>query len=295
MTTGAGRAGPRVLGILRLASRRAVVALIVVYFMLPLYWTVLASFRDEAENLRTPVGFWVSDPTLANYTSILGNDRFMRSIVSSLLIAGGATLTSLLIGSLAAYALSRLRMRFKRPLLFFFLGMTTFPSIALLTGLYSLNDRVRAFDAAVPWISIPTETVLVAIYVTFALPLAVWLLSDLFSGIPAPLFEAARVDGASHRQIYLRVLMPLAVPSLVSAGLLIFITAWQEYLYAVTLTTFDADLSTVPVAVTQYAGLGNPIGRIMAAIVVCSVPLVILTVIFQRRIVAGLIIGGVKE
>jgi trehalose/maltose transport system permease protein len=131
-------------------------------------------------------------------------------------------------------------------------------------------------------------------YMTFTLPLAVWLLTYLFHGIPGEVVESARVDGASHLRVYANVLMPMAIPALISVGLLVFILAWQEYLFAVTLTTFDPDLSTVPVAVTEYTRLGTPIGRVMASIVISSLPLVALTVLFQRRLVVGMTAGSVK-
>lgn len=264
------------------------------YFLVPMYWTVVVSLRTEADNVATPVSLVVGNPTLDNYRAVLATGRFVDSLVSSFVIGALTTVASLAVGSLAAYALSRLRVPFKRSMLIAFLAMTVFPSISLLTGLYAINDRVRTFDAGAQWIAIPTESVLAVLYMIFALPLAVWLLTNLFSEVPEELMESARVDGASPMQAFTHILLPLAVPALVSVGMLVFIAAWQEYLFALTLTTLDPDVSTMPVAITDYARLGTPVGRVMAATVIASVPMVVITAVFQRQIVTGLTAGSVK-
>jgi trehalose/maltose transport system permease protein len=150
------------------AAAYALVLCVVLYFLVPLYWTLVTSLRTEVGNMSTPVSLFIPEVTLANYRAVFGNGRFMRSIVSSFIIAGASTLASLFIGSLAAFALSKLRHRFKKSLLYFFLAMTTFPGISLLSGLFAINRQLRAFDAANSWFAIPTESVLVGMYMTLA-------------------------------------------------------------------------------------------------------------------------------
>ena len=149
-------------------------------------------------------------------------------------------------------------------------------------------------NGLLPWFDLPIAGLLVAFYMIFTLPMAVWLLTYFMQSLPDELFEAARIDGASAFQMFWLVLLPLLAPALVSVGLLTFIAAWNEYLFALTFTLQEPGLSTVPVAMSTYEALGTPIGQVMAAALLVTLPIIVVTTVFQKRIVAGLAAGAVK-
>jgi trehalose/maltose transport system permease protein len=197
-------------------------------------------------------------------------------------------LLALAIGSLAAYALGRLPFPPRNAILYLVLAMTMFPQIAVLSGLFVLIRSFGLFN---------THLGLILSYLIFTLPFTVWVMTQYFRGLPSELEEAAYVDGATPLQTFWRVLLPLTGPGLVTTGLLAFIAAWNEFLFALTFTINDA-ARTVPVAIALFAGLTSPYevpwGPIMAASIIVTVPLVVLTLIFQQRIVAGLTAGAIK-
>jgi multiple sugar transport system permease protein len=203
------------------------------------------------------------------------------------IVAGATTILALLIGSFAGYALARLRFRFKFVLLAIILSVTTFPPIAIAAPLYKFWTDLDIYD---------TLYGLIPPFLAFTLPLTIYVLASFFREIPRDLSEAALVDGATHFQAFRKVVMPLAAPGLVTAGLLSFIWAWSEFLLAITLTS-SPEARPVPPALAFFTGSQEfevPLGTIMAALVVVTVPLVILVLIFQKRIVAGLTAGAVK-
>lgn len=263
------------------------VALIFIYLMFPFYWAIVSALKTESELFQTPATLWPSNPTLINFQAILGNPNFLRGLTNSLIVAGCTTLLALLVGSFAGYALGKLRFRGKDVSLYVILAMTMFPQIAILSGLY----------AVIRFLSLPTIFSLILTYLLFSLPFTAWVLTAFFRTLPLSLLEAARVDGASMMQTFWQVLLPLTAPALVTTGLLAFIGAWNEYLFALTFTAFDRPSQTVPVAIAQLSGRiarQEPFGEIMAAAVLVSIPLVILVLIFQARIVDGLTAGAVK-
>jgi trehalose/maltose transport system permease protein len=267
---------------------------IAVYILFPFYWAVVTALKTEREAISVPASWFPRQPTLENFRTVFRDRELMRSLVNSFIVAGSTTWVSLLIGSFAAFALGKLRFRFRRATLYTVLAMTTFPAISLLSGLFSLNLALRELDAELSWLTIPTQAILVAIYMIFALPFTIWTLSYFFKGLPNSLMQAARVDGATPLQILWHVLMPLSVPALVSAGLITFITTWNEYLFALTFTLQEPGARTVPVAITSYYDLGVPVGQVMAAALVVMVPSIILVTLFQHRIAEGLTAGSVK-
>ncbi|RTG99741.1 sugar ABC transporter permease, partial [Thermus scotoductus] len=213
--------------------------------------------------------------------------NFGRNLLNSLMVAGGATLLSLTLGVLAAYALGRLPFPPKNAVLYLVLAMTMFPQIAVLGGLFMLLRQAGLFN---------THLGLILSYLLFTLPFTVWVLVGYFKGLPRELEEAAYVDGATPLQTLVRIMLPLTGPGLVTTGLLAFIAAWNEYLFALTFTVGDK-VKTVPPAIASFGGATPfeiPWGSIMAASVVVTVPLVVLVLIFQQRIVAGLTAGAVK-
>jgi multiple sugar transport system permease protein len=226
-------------------------------------------------------------PSLENYSSVFENADFTAALRNSVIITGVTTVLALVVGSFAAYALARLRFPGKFWLLAVILSISTFPAIAIAAPIFKLWTDIGIYD---------TYVGLILPYLTFALPLAIYILASFFREIPKELEEAALVDGATHFQAFRKVVLPLAAPGLVTAGLLTAFFVWNEFLLAVTLTS-SPDAFTVPVAVANFTGSQEfeiPLGTISAASVVITIPLVILVIIFQKRIVAGMTAGAVK-
>ncbi len=264
-----------------------VVAVIVVYALTPFVWAISTSLKGESE-LFGAARLIPRDPSLKNYANVLSSAPFMRSLFNSVIVAGGSALTALTAGSLAAYALGRLRFRGKTAMLYAVLAMTMFPQIAVLSGLY-VNVRELGLYG--------TQAALLFAYPLFTLPFATWVLTSFFRGLPREIEEAAVVDGATTAQIFVRILLPLTVPALVTTGLLTFIVSWNEYLFALSFTITNPSAQTVPVAIAQFAGVveqQEPIAEIMAAAMIVTLPLVLLVLVFQQRIAAGLTAGSVK-
>jgi trehalose/maltose transport system permease protein len=230
-----------------------------------------------------------SSPTFANFEAVFQNGNFMTALRNSTIVAGAVTLVAIGVGALAGYALGRFRFRGRTATLYLMLSMTIFPQIAILGALYTMINRFGLYDSL---------GALVFSYMVLVLPLTVWIVTTFMAGLPKDLEEAAYVDGASPLQTFYRVMLPLVAPGLVTAGLLAFITAWNEFLFALSFTQ-SPDKYTVPVAITSFTGesgsaFDRPWGQIMAATVVVTVPLVVLVLVLQRRILAGLTAGAVK-
>ncbi len=264
------------------------VAVVLVYLLFPFYWAIVSAFKSEAELIRTPATYWPNAPTWRNFSAVLSNPTFLRGIMNSALVAVAVTALSLLVGAFAGYALGQLRFRGKTPSMYLILAMTMFPQVAVLAGLY----------AVIRLLGMPALLSVTLSYLLFTLPFTVWTLQSFFRGLPQSLLQAAQVDGATMMQSFWMVLLPLTVPALVTTGLLAFVKAWNEYLFALTFTAIDRESRTVPVAIALFSGQSayqQPFGEIMAGAMIVTIPLVILVLIFQRRIVAGLISGAVKE
>lgn len=276
--------------IIRILSRTAfylVLAVGLFYILFPFYWMIVNSLKPSAELFATPLSYWPRQLTLDNYRAVLADGSFVRSIFNSFVVAGGATILSLALSSMAAYALARFRFAGKQATLYIILGMSTFPQIAVLGGLFTLARALGIYN---------TYWALILSYMIFTLPFCVWVLTSFIKEIPDTLDEAATIDGASAWQILWKVIIPLAGPGLVATGLLSFINAWNEFLFALTLTA-DNQARTVPVAVALFSGQSEhelPWGKITAASTVVTVPVVFLALMFQKRIVEGLTSGAVK-
>lgn len=265
----------------------AVVILVAVYALFPFYWAFNTSFKGEDE-MFSRATYLPQNPTLINYESVFNNKAFVRSLVNSAFVSGSTALLAIVIGSFAAYALGQLRFRGRTVILYVILTMTMFPRISILSGLYSIVRDLDIFG---------TQLALVFSYPVFTLPFAVWVLTSFFQGLPKEIEEAALVDGATPMQTFRLILLPLTAPALVTTGLLAFITSWNEYLYALNFTLTNPEAHTVPVVIAQFSGTVSrqePIAEIMAAAMVVTLPLVVLVLIFQNRIVAGLTSGAVK-
>ena len=265
------------------------IALIFVYAVFPFYWALRSAFTPEADLFRTPVQYVPENATLDNFRAVFESADFQRALLNSAIVAGAVTLIAVVVGSLAGYALGRFRFRGRSATLYLMLSMTIFPQIAILGALYTMINRAGLYNSL--WS-------LVLSYMVLVLPLTVWILTSFMRALPKDLEEAAYVDGASPLQTFYRVMLPLVAPGLVTAGLLAFIAAWNEFLFALSFTQ-TPDKYTVPVAITTFTGetgsaFDKPWGEIMAATVIVTVPLVVLTLVLQRRILAGLTAGAVK-
>ena len=263
----------------------ALATAIVFYSVFPFYYAIVSSMKNGSE---------LFDPSLlppriqfGNYAAVLGQGSFLRNIFNSVVVAVVVVAVSLFVGVTAAYALGRVRFAGRKLLLLSVLGISMFPQVAVLSGLFELIRFLGLFNSL--W-------GLILSYLIFTLPFTVWVLTTFMRDLPKELEEAAIMDGATPWVIVRRVFLPLLWPALVTTGLLAFIAAWNEFLYALTFT-LSPDQRTVPVAIALLSGASSfelPWGPIMAASVIVTLPVVALVLIFQRRIVSGLTAGAVK-
>jgi len=261
------------------------VAAIVLFCLFPFYWLINTSLKSGAE--LSGADLLPPSPTLDNYTSIFEDDDFTMALRNSAIIAGSVTALSLVIGSFAGYALARLHLPFKFLILAIVLSISTFPPIAIAAPVFELWTDIGLYN---------TYLGLILPSLAFGLPLTVYILASFFRDIPRELEDAALVDGATRFQAFWKIIVPLGAPGVVTAGLLVFIFVWNEFLFAITLTS-TPERRPVPAAIAFFTGSQQfeiPLGTISAASVVVTVPLIVLVLIFQRRIVAGLTAGAVK-
>jgi trehalose/maltose transport system permease protein len=278
-----------VVNILRRIPFYLLVLVIAVYLMFPFYWAFRSSITPDGDLFATPVQYFPSNPTLDNYRSVLEDDNFIRALGNSAIVAASVTVLALIVGAFASYAIGRFSFRGRTPVLYIVLAMTMFPQIAVLGALYTLITEAGLYNSL--WSLILT-------YLIFTLPFTVWVLTTFFQQMPKELEEAAYVDGATPFQVFYKVLLPLAAPGLVTTGLLAFIAAWNEFLFALSFTQ-TPNKFTVTLAIYRFepqtpGGFEIAWGQIMAATIIITLPLIILTLIFQRRILAGLTAGAVK-
>jgi multiple sugar transport system permease protein len=258
---------------------------IVVFCLFPFYWLVNTSLKTGSD--LSSAALLPPSPTLSNYESIFNDPSFTKALRNSAIVSLVTTILSLVVGSFCAYALARLKIKAKFLILAVILSITTFPQITIAAPIFKLWRDVGLFNTLIGLI-IP--------YLTFSLPLAIYILVSFFREIPRDLEEAALVDGATNFEAFRKVVVPLAAPGLATAGILTFIATWNEFLLAITLTS-NSDARTVPAAIAFFTGstqFEQPLGTISAASVVISIPLIIAVLLFQKRIVAGLTAGAVK-
>jgi ABC-type glycerol-3-phosphate transport system permease component len=274
-----------------LAKRVAVVSvilLIVAWCLAPFYWTVITSLKAANAIYYSPTTYLPEPVDLTSWAKVVNLPRFQGALVNSALVASAVTIVSLLLGSFCAYAIARLTFPRKNIVLATVLAVSMFPGIAIISPLY-LQFR--------DWNLINNKLALILPGVTFTLPVCIWTLTAFFRDLPRELEEAAYVDGASRVQTFVRVIAPLAAPGVFTTAILLFIASWNEFLFARTFMS-KVEHVTAPVAIAQFEGADiaavTPWGEISAAAVATTVPLVILVLVFQRRIVAGLTSGAVK-
>lgn len=259
---------------------------IVIYCLAPFYWMVVSAFRqpsDQFDNAPVPAPF-----SMQNMEAVFGPEvGFGRSLLNSVIVAGTVTILTLIIGTFAAYTLARLQFRGARMVAAIIIATSMFPGISLIVPLLKLFTEIG-------WIN--TYQAMIVPSLSFALPLAVWNLTAFFRQLPRELEQAAMIDGCSRGQAFRKIIIPLAAPGVFTTAIITFIAAWNEFIIALSMVN-EKSMQTATVAISRFTGVSGfdqPFGTQMAAGVVVTVPLVIVVLIFQRRIIAGLTAGGVK-
>ena len=257
---------------------------IALYCLVPFLWFVLTSLKSGAELTAIPPALLPSFH-LGFYRSALQQYGLLHYVLNSAVVAGSATLVTIAIGSLAAYAIARFNLRWMNGYLLLLLAVSMFPQIAIAGPVWRILDRLELLN---------TYQGLVAAYIALSLPLAVWILTTFFREVPGEIEEAALLDGCSRIQALYKVVLPLAAPGIFTAALLVFIHAWNEFFFALIIMT-DPNVQTLPIGIALFPGeYTMPWGEIAAASTLATLPLIVLTLVFQRGIVRGLSAGAVK-
>jgi multiple sugar transport system permease protein len=259
--------------------------LVVVYALFPVLWILSLSLKDS-EHIGDG-NYFPTSISFQNYADIFSTNDFIRALINSIGIALIATFIAVVLGTMAAYAVARLDFPGKKALVGVSLLIAMFPQVSLVSPLFEMERGLGLFDTW-PGLILP--------YITFALPLAIYTLSAFFREIPWELEKAAKMDGATPAQAFRRVIAPLAAPGVFTTAILVFILCWNDFLFAISLTSTNAS-RTVPAALSFFTGSSqfeDPTGTIAAAAIVITIPIVLFVLFFQRRIVAGLTSGAVK-
>jgi multiple sugar transport system permease protein len=262
-------------------------AFILIWCLLPVAWIISLSFKPVEETATGSPQFLPKDPTFDVYESVLQNDDFQRALFNSFGISLIATLLSVIFATLAAYAIARLDFRGKRLVLSVALAIAMFPVVSLVGPLFDQWRVLGLFDT---WLG------LIIPYMSFTLPLAIWTLSAFFREIPWEMEQAAQVDGATPWQAFRKVIVPLAAPGVFTAAILTFFYAWNDFVFGISLTS-STNARPVPAQMAFFVGpdqFNPPVSTLAAAAVMVTVPIVIIVLLFQRKIVAGLTSGAVK-
>jgi multiple sugar transport system permease protein len=263
------------------------------FIFVPILWLILASVSSRAELLSVPPVWLPAHPTLKNYLDILMPSSvtsevaatFKITLKNSFVVASSVTLIALLLGSLAAYALTRLRFRHSQGIMIGIMGTRMIPEVSLVIPLYVIATNLNLYNNLIT---------LIVTYLCFALPFAIWLMASFFETIPIELEDAARIDGATRWGTLFKIILPISSPGLVSTGLFVFLLAWDEFFFALIFTSTIAS-KTVPVAIAEFTGrYVVDITGMMTGGVLAAIPPVLLALAFQRYIVSGLTAGAVK-
>jgi multiple sugar transport system permease protein len=260
-------------------------AIILLYTLTPIVWMVSLSFKAGGD--ITNQRFWPTDWSLENYRTVFRTDLFTSALINSIGISLISTVIGVVVAMFVAYAIARLDFPGKKLILSFALAIAMFPVVSLVGPLFNMWRAVGLFDTW-PGLIIP--------YVSFTLPLSIWTLSAFFREIPWEMEQAAQVDGATTWQAFRKVIVPLAAPGVFTTAILVFFAGWNDFVFGVSLTSTD-NARPVPAALAFFTGASQfqqPTAAIAAAAVVVTVPIVLVTLVFQRRIVAGLTSGAVK-
>ncbi|MGM0509021.1 MAG: carbohydrate ABC transporter permease [Fusobacteriota bacterium] len=253
--------------------------------LFPFYWQFVTSIKPANEIFAAGFHFWPKNIYLQSYKLVFTLRPFANYLWNSFMVSSLTTLYAVVVGSMAAYAIARLKFRGKAIILGLVLAVAMFPQIAIISPIYLFMKNMGLRNT---WLG------LIIPYTVITLPLAIWNLTTFFKKIPDSLEEAAKIDGATPFQAFTKIIAPLAAPGAFTTAIIVFIAAWNEYLFALTINTAEK-AKTVPVGISMFQGRYTvPWGEIAAATVIVTVPLVIMIMIFQKRIVSGLTSGAVK-
>ncbi len=261
------------------------VTLVVVWSLAPYVWTVFTSLKTERELYQFPVTYWPKAPTLINYVNVFAQNPFGRFLLNSVIVTLSSTALCLFIASLAAYAFARLRFKGREVLLVGLLVVAMIPLITVIVPLYILVRGLGLLNSYAG---------LIAPYVTYSLPVAIFILTAFFREIPRELEEAALIDGCTRLNALWRIIAPLSAPGLITAGIIVFVYTWNEFLVALTLTSTNA-ARTITVGIALYRGeFAFPWGVITAAVTLATIPIMVLILLGQRLVIKGLTAGAIK-
>ncbi|MGM0603415.1 MAG: carbohydrate ABC transporter permease [Bacillota bacterium] len=251
----------------------------------PFFWQLINSFKTQRDLFSVPPTFWPQTWTLQNYIQAFTRQPFLLYIKNSFVIASMSTVIAIVVGSLASYSISRTKIKFKKLYLIILLSITLLPPITIVNPIYMLMRSLNLLN---------TYLGLAIVNIVFALPLAVWFLSSFFDTIPEELEESALIDGATIFQAFYKIILPLVAPGIFTVSILVFIAAWNQYLFAQILNPLKIR-RTITVGITLYqTDYTVPWGTISAASIIVTVPLIIMVLILQKKIISGLLEGGVK-
>ncbi|NPV53888.1 MAG: carbohydrate ABC transporter permease [Firmicutes bacterium] len=266
----------------RLALTYVVVILSLVFFLFPVYWVLSTSLKTEVQAFSMPPVWWFK-PTLENYRAVV-TGSYLRSFLNSLIVSAGSIAISLLIGTPAAYALSRFDFKRKKDLAFWILSTRMAPAVGVALPMFLFMKFFKLID---------THFSLIILYITFNLSFVIWMMRGFFEEIPKELDESGLVDGCSPFKAFTRIVMPLAAPGLVATAIFCFIFSWNEFFFALVMTRTAT--KTIPVAIAGYIGIyGIRWGEMSAAALIGALPIIIFASLVQKHLVRGLTLGAVK-
>ncbi len=264
-------------------AQGALLTLIILFCLFPFYWMVTTSLKDQIVALQSPPA-WIFEVTLSNYTEVLFEDGIGENLLNSLIVAVSTTVIAIALGLPAAFALARFEFRGKKELWFWFITNRMVSPIVLALPFFLIVRNLKLLD---------THLVLILIYLTFNLPIVIWICTDQFRAIPKDLDEAAIVEGASQWRIFRSICLPLAAPGVAVSSIFSFIFSWNELMFALVLTRTNA--KTAPaMAVSFMEGYNLPYGKIMATSTLIVVPVIVFALIASKQLVRGLTMGAVK-
>jgi len=266
-----------------IALQIALMAAVILFCVFPFYWMVTTSLKTQVLALESPP-VWVFEPTLTNYRTVLTEDGVGRTLVNSLIVAVSTTALAIALGLPAAYALARFEFRGKKDLWFWFITNRMISPIVLALPLFLIVRKLGMLDS---------KLTLILIYLTFNLPIVIWICTDQFRSIPVELDEAAALEGASHWRVFRSICLPLAMPGVAVSAIFAFIFSWNELMFALVLTR-NAAKTAPAMAVSFMEGYNLPYGKIMATSTLIVIPVLIFALIASRHLVRGLTMGAVK-
>ncbi len=266
-----------------LGAQIALMLVIILFCVFPFYWMVTTSLKTQVLALESPP-VWLFQPTFSNYLTVLFDDGVMRTLINSLIVAVSTTALAIMLGLPAAYALARFEFRGKKDLWFWFITNRMISPIVLALPFFLIVRNLGMLDKHIT---------LILIYLTFNLPIVIWICTDQFRSIPFELDEAASLEGASQWRIFRSICLPLAMPGVAVSGIFSFIFSWNELMFALVLTRTNA--KTAPaMAVSFMEGYNLPYGKIMATSTLIVIPVLIFALIASKHLVRGLTMGAVK-